>query len=120
MLNDAVAQGDEDDWANALTPAELDAYLRAWKALYPMHVPLITTLVLTGLRWGEVCFASGTPPTACASTTLRSEPTKPVESAHASCPSYPRSQREVVDQPHTRFRRACHDTRNLRNLLVLL
>jgi hypothetical protein len=55
-LNDAVAQcviatnpaarvralrersddeGNEDDWANALTPVELDAYLRAWKALYP-------------------------------------------------------------------------------------
>jgi hypothetical protein len=54
LLNDAVAQGvvasnpaervralrersddegDEDDWANALTPPELDAYLRAWKAL---------------------------------------------------------------------------------------
>lgn len=55
MLNDAVAQGvitsnpaervralrertddegDEDDWANALTPSELDSYLQAWRAMY--------------------------------------------------------------------------------------
>lgn len=46
-------EGDEDDWANALSPAELDPYLRAWRDLYPEHLPLITTLVLTGLRWGE-------------------------------------------------------------------
>jgi integrase len=74
LLNDAVAQGviasnpaarvralrersddegDEDDWANALAPPELDAYLRSWQSLYPEHAPLILTLVLTGLRWGE-------------------------------------------------------------------
>jgi integrase len=74
MLNDAVAhgvmannpaarvralrersddEGDEDDWANALTPTELDAYLRSWLELYPGRLPLIVTLVLTGLRWGE-------------------------------------------------------------------
>jgi integrase len=47
------AEGDEDDWANALSPTELDAYLRSWKALHPEHLPLIVTLVLTGLRWGE-------------------------------------------------------------------
>jgi integrase len=46
-------EGDEDDWANALSPDELDAYLRGWRDLYPEHLPLITTLVLTGLRWGE-------------------------------------------------------------------
>ena len=45
--------GDEGDWANSLSPDELDAYLRAWRELYPEHLPLITTLVLTGLRWGE-------------------------------------------------------------------
>ena len=45
--------GDEDDWANALSPTELDAYLRSWKLLYPEHLPLIVTLVLTGLRWCE-------------------------------------------------------------------
>lgn len=74
LLNDAVAQGmlainpaarvralrertdnegDEDDWDNALAPSELDAYLRAWRELYPAHFALILTLVLTGLRWGE-------------------------------------------------------------------
>lgn len=74
MLNDAVAhgviannpaarvrairersddEGDEDDWANALTPIELDTYLRGWLELYPARLPLIVTLVLTGLRWGE-------------------------------------------------------------------
>jgi integrase len=74
LLNDAVAQGvivsnpatsvralrersddegDEDDWANALAPSELDAYLRSWQAQYPQHLPLIVTLVMTGLRWGE-------------------------------------------------------------------
>jgi hypothetical protein len=42
-----------NDWANALSPEELDGYLRAWRDLYPEHLPLITTLVLTGLRWGE-------------------------------------------------------------------
>jgi integrase len=45
--------GDEDDWANALSPGELDVYLRAWRELHPEHLPLIVTLVLTGLRWGE-------------------------------------------------------------------
>jgi integrase len=45
--------GDEDDWANALTPTELDSYLRSWRELYPEHFALIATLVLTGLRWGE-------------------------------------------------------------------
>jgi integrase len=45
--------GDEDDWANALTPSELDAYLRSWRELYSDHFALIATLVLTGLRWGE-------------------------------------------------------------------
>jgi hypothetical protein len=74
MLNDAVASaviatnpaahvralrerrdddGDEDDWANALAPVELDPYLRGWRELYPEHFALIATLVLTGLRWGE-------------------------------------------------------------------
>lgn len=46
-------EGDEDDWANALAPDELDAYLRTWRQLYPDYLPLIATLVLTGLRWGE-------------------------------------------------------------------
>jgi integrase len=45
--------GDEDDWANALAPSELDAYLRSWRELYLDHIALIATLVLTGLRWGE-------------------------------------------------------------------
>jgi integrase len=45
--------GDEDDWANALAPSELDAYLRSWRELHLDHVALIATLVLTGLRWGE-------------------------------------------------------------------
>ena len=61
MLNDAVANGliainpaarvralrertdddgDEDDWGNALAPAELDLYLRAWRDLYPEHYAL--------------------------------------------------------------------------------
>lgn len=46
-------EGDEDDWANALAPSELDAYLGGWRALYPEHFALIATLALTGLRWGE-------------------------------------------------------------------
>lgn len=45
--------GDETDWANSLTPPELGAYLRSWRELYPEHVALIATFVLTGLRWGE-------------------------------------------------------------------
>ena len=46
-------EGDEDDWDNALSPDQLDAYLRAWRELYPGHLPLVVTLVLSGLRWGE-------------------------------------------------------------------
>jgi integrase len=74
MLNDAMANGlitnnpaarvhawreqrdddgDEDDWGNALAPAELEPYLQAWRDLYPEHFALIATLLLTGLRWGE-------------------------------------------------------------------
>lgn len=46
--------GADDDISNALTPAELDRYLRAWMELYPQHFALIATLVLTGARWSEV------------------------------------------------------------------
>jgi len=46
-------EGDEDDWANALAPAELEPYLKAWREHYPEHFALIVTLLLTGLRWGE-------------------------------------------------------------------
>lgn len=75
MLNDAVAHGliaanpaacvralrerpedvedDDEDLSNALTPAELDVYLRSWRALYPAHLPLVASLALTGLRWSE-------------------------------------------------------------------
>jgi integrase len=39
--------------SNALAPTQLGAYLRSWQALYPQYLPLIATLALTGLRWGE-------------------------------------------------------------------
>ena len=46
--------GAEEDISNALTPDELDRYLRAWVEIFPQHLPLIVTLVLTGARWSEV------------------------------------------------------------------
>ncbi|MBK7777137.1 MAG: site-specific integrase [Sandaracinaceae bacterium] len=44
------ADADED---NALSVAELRQYLIAWEQTYPDRYPLILTLALTGMRWGE-------------------------------------------------------------------
>jgi len=63
-------EGDEDDWTNPLSPNELDAYQRSWKALYPEHLPLIVTLVLTGLRWCEATALMWTDIEAAETTTM--------------------------------------------------
>ncbi len=55
-LRDRREEEDDDDdgeLTNALTPTQLGEYLASWQALYPDDYPLIATLSLTGLRWGE-------------------------------------------------------------------
>jgi integrase len=51
---DIDQDADDSDDSNALSPKELDRYMRSWRELYPRCVPLISTLVLTGARWGEI------------------------------------------------------------------
>jgi integrase len=45
----------DDEESNALTPAELAAFLDAMKVDYPQHYPLVVLLAYTGLRF---CHAS--------------------------------------------------------------
>jgi integrase len=47
--------GADDEESNALTPAQLSAFLDAMKTDYPQHYPLVVLLAYTGLRF---CHAS--------------------------------------------------------------
>jgi integrase len=51
--HDPDSDEDADD-SNALSRKEHDRYMRSWSELYPQHVALVSTLVLTGARWGEI------------------------------------------------------------------
>ncbi len=55
-LREGPDEEDDDDdgeLTNALTPTQLGDYLSSWHVLYPSDYPLVATLGLTGLRWGE-------------------------------------------------------------------
>ena len=49
----ALRQRDDVDDDNALHPNELRIYLETWKGLYPDFYPLVLSMALTGIRWGE-------------------------------------------------------------------
>lgn len=52
-LREEDAFKDDDEETNSLSLDELNAYLAAWRELYPDDFPLVALLALTGARWGE-------------------------------------------------------------------